>query len=53
MEADWWKFIDSCMHRAIENYKQITIDIRGHTQPLFIDLIVKMQICRAYANSMN
>lgn len=29
MEADWWKFIDNCMHRAIKNYELLTTNNIG------------------------
>ena len=54
VEADWWKYVDSVFATAIENYEKLTIKNRqGETQSIFVDLIVKLKICRAFANSMN
>ena len=29
VEADWWKFVDNCMLRAIKNYEKLTITWKG------------------------
>ena len=52
-EADWWLYVDSTLAQAIKNYEELTTDKCGDEQPIFIDLIIKLIICRAYANNMN
>ena len=52
-ESDWWRFVDETLAQAIENYENLTTNKVGDRQPIFIDLIIKLRICRAYANNMN
>ena len=50
-EVEWWTNVDNCLTKAIQNYKEIPKDPDDpRSQPLFIDLIIKLTICRAYAN---
>lgn len=50
-EVEWWTYVDNCLTKAIQNYNQIPLDPDvPKSQPLFIDLIIKLTICRAYAN---
>ena len=49
-DVEWWAFVDNCLIKAIQNYKEITMEINGHKQPVFIDLIIKLTIARSYAN---
>ena len=49
-DVEWWSYVDSCFSRAIHNYQQITEEVAGYKQPVFIDLIIKLTIARAYAN---
>ena len=49
-DVEWWAFVDNCLIKAIQNYKEITMEINGHRQPVFIDLIIKLTIARSYAN---
>ena len=50
-EIDWWVYVDNCLTKAIQNYNSITTKRNGHNQPIFIDLIIKLTICRAFANA--
>lgn len=48
-----WNKVDAWFRQAIALYKDIPgpyLDKRGKSQPLFIDLIVKIIILRAYCN---
>ena len=50
-DSEWWTYIDNCLAKSITNYGAITDIINGHKQPVFIDLIIKLTIARAYCNS--
>lgn len=53
-DGDWWQFVDKTLMVAITNYESITkVNSNGHKQPIFIDLIIKLKICRAYALNKN
>ena len=55
-DADWWQFVDTTLAQAIKNYEDRDLSVRndhGVSQPIFIDLIIKLKICRAYSNNMN
>ena len=49
-DVEWWSYVDSCFTKAIQNYKEIQTRVDGHKQPVFIDIIIKLTIARAYAN---
>ena len=51
-ECDWWKYIDGLLSTAIQNYKDLR-KVHGDGCLVFIDLIIKLEICRAYANNVN
>ena len=47
-----WKDVDREISRSIKTYQQIlTENHYGLKQSTFVDLIIKLKICRAYANS--
>ena len=51
-----WQLVDYELRQAMERYNEIRIesdDGSGKKQPLFIDLIIKITVCRAYANLNN
>jgi hypothetical protein len=55
-----WTKVDAWFNQAIKRYKLITWPDQDHSyldseesQPLFIDIIVKITIIRAYANVQN
>ena len=50
-DSEWWSYIDNCLSKSITNYGAIREPIDGHKQPVFIDLIIKLTIARAYCNS--
>ena len=53
-DGDWWQFVDKTLMVAISNYESIKkVNVHGRTQPIFIDLIIKLKICRAYALNKN
>ncbi len=39
------------MRDSIEDYKQLTEMINGEKVTIFLDIIIRLTICRAYANS--
>ena len=51
-EIDWLRFVDTCLRQAIDNYREIKMpNSIGETQPIFIDIIVKLLICRAFISN--
>ena len=53
-EHDWWQFVDTILAQAIKNYEERDLMVKndyGVLQPIFIDLIIKLKICRAYSNN--
>jgi len=45
-----WQKVDMWLRYAIEDYYKIKYSVKGGIeQPVFIDLIIKLTICRAYA----
>ena len=44
-----WNKVDAWLRKAIKKYSKI----RKRRQPIFIDLIIKITICRAYVNNKN
>mmetsp|Transcript_42241 Transcript_42241/g.40462 ORF Transcript_42241/g.40462 Transcript_42241/m.40462 type:complete len:155 (-) Transcript_42241:261-725(-) len=47
-ERQNWQLIDAELRMALERYNEIKAPHRD--QPIFMDLIIKIYICRAYAN---
>jgi hypothetical protein len=52
-----WQIVDNELKEALKAYNNIRVpinpDIPSRKQPLFIDLIIKITICCAYANLNN
>jgi len=55
--SDWWNHVDKNLETAIDNYESIvqspTSGDCDISTPIFIDLIIKLLICRAYVNNVN
>ena len=51
--SELWHETDRELRRAIELYSAITDTVNGQEQVTFIDMIIKLTICRAYANNQN
>lgn len=49
-DLEWWSYVDENLSQAVMNYSKIKVTKNDHEQPLFIDLIISLTICRAYAN---
>ena len=50
-ELSWWNYVDENLQQAIRNYTDIKKKSKnGKGQPVFMDLIIKLTICRAYTN---
>ena len=49
-----WQLVDYELRQALEKYNDIRVKVEnGKKQPLFIDLIIKITVCRAHANLNN
>jgi hypothetical protein len=51
-----WQQVDFELRQALEKYNDIKVKVDAHStkkQPLFIDLIIKITVCRAFANLNN
>ena len=52
-----WQLVDYELRQALERYNEIRVEVEGGVpgkkQPLFIDMIIKITVCRAYANLNN
>ena len=52
-----WQVVDYELRQALERYSAIRVEVdsegSGKKQPLFIDLMIKITVCRAYANLNN
>ena len=54
-EMDWWQFVDRTLAQAIDNYRDeglLKENQKGVKQPIFIDLIIKLEICRAFVSNV-
>ena len=52
--SDNWVLVDQLLLKAIEGYRWITwTDQQGLKQVIFIDLIVRLTVCRAVVNHQN
>ena len=55
-KSDWWTYVDKNLEKARQNYLQLfeaTEGVEGTRKPIFLDIIIKLLICRAYANNVN
>jgi hypothetical protein len=46
-----WHKVDAWLRKSIERYNSLKVE--GLKQPIFIDYIIKLTICRGYANNKN
>ena len=48
---DQWLEVDQSLRQSVEDYKKLTVDIKGFKQTIFLDHVIRLTLCRAHANS--
>jgi len=44
-----WQEVDLHLRQSIDLYKNITVKVEGIVVPVFLDMIIKITICRCFA----
>ncbi len=51
--AEKWINVDSMLQQAISNYYELKSEVNGTSMTTFIDLILRLTLCRVYANNQS
>ena len=51
--AEKWNDIDAALNKAIYDYHDLKTEINGQEQSTFLDLIIRLTLCRVYANNQS